>query len=439
MKNTKEPALSFEHLVEVLRDRFATLSDPRKRLPEDRYPLIDAVMAGLAMFHFQDPSFLQFQESLEKTERRSNLSTMFGVERVPKSTQMKTLLDGVSPPEIHQSFHDIFRELDKAKVLPRFRYLQGRYLVPIDGSDYFSSSARHCPSCLESKKSDGTIRYHHQILQAALVKPGVPNILPLASEEVRRQDGVTKQDCELNAAKRMIPALAMAHSHMDMVIIGDGLYSHVPFVQLLREHAFSFILVAKPDDHKALIEDLKGLREAGAVGRLEKRDSRGRRHVYEFCSGLILRSDGKETVNWFSYQLINESGKIGYENSWITDLPVNARTVEELGEAGRARWKIENEGFNTLKTQGYNIKHNFGHGEKHLSFVLFLLNILAFLIHEILDLRDKSFRAVREKIGSRKELWNVIRTIVRMFVFDSWSFLMTFFLDKKTRSAFGPT
>lgn len=437
--NNKEPALSFSHLVNLLRMRFEKLSDPRKRLSEDSYPLVDVAMSGLAMFHFQDPSILQFQEALEETERRSNLETLFHVAKVPKATQMRTLLDGVKPSEVEMGFTDIFRELDQAKVLPRMRFLQGRYLVAIDGSDYFSSAKCSCPGCLESKKADGTVRYHHQILQAVLVKPGLRTVFPMGSEEVCRQDGATKQDCELNAAKRLIPRMAANHPHMDIVIIADGLYSHVPFVLLLREQCLSFILVAKPTDHQSLFEDLRGLREAGAVGRLEKIDARGRRHVYEFCNGVVLRADGKETVNWFSYQLINENGKIGYENTWITDQTVTARNVEELVEAGRSRWKIENEGFNTLKNQGYNLEHNFGHGKEHLSFVLFLLNLLAFMIHQVLELRDKSFQKLSENVGSRKELWNLIRSMVRMFVFESWSFLMRFMLDKKARRSYGPT
>ena len=105
-------------------------------------------------------------------------------------------------------------------------------------------------------------------------------------------------------------------------------------------------------------------------------------------------------------------------------------------EAGRCRWKIENEGFNTLKNQGYHLEHNFGHGEKSLSYVLFLLNLLAFTIHQILEIRDKLLQKLYEKIGSRQELWGHIRTLVNLFVFESWRYLLTFMLDKRLREAF---
>ncbi|MBF0503037.1 MAG: hypothetical protein HQM09_23115 [Candidatus Riflebacteria bacterium] len=340
--NTKETALSFSSLVNLARERFNKLTDPRKRLKEEEsYPLGDAVMSGLAMFHFQDPSFLKFQKALEDSERKSNLTTLFGVSRVPKSKQMRTLIDGVSPTEVAEVFDDLQNRVSEAKLLSKFRFLGGRYLLLLDGSDYFSSDKCSCPGCLQAKSADGTVRFHHQILQLVLAKPGLKQVLPFAAEEICRQDGVTKEDCEINAAKRLIPRIVANHSHMDLVIVADGLYSHVPFVQLLLGLHLSFVLVAKPGDHQALFEDLKGLREAGVVGQIEREDSQGRRHIYEFCNDVGLRGDGVVKANWFSYQLINKDGKVGYTNTWITNFKVTAQSVEELVEAGRSRWKIE--------------------------------------------------------------------------------------------------
>ncbi len=434
MKNS-EPMLSFPSLVECARQRFAQVADPRKRVSDDLFPLVDVITSGLAMFHFQDPSLLQFQKALEDSQRMSNLTTMFHVSKVPKSTQMRTLLDEVLPEEILPVFDDVFHRADAGKVLHKFRFLGGRYLFLMDASEYFSSKKRSCPGCLQARQQDGTIRYHHNILQVALAKPGFRQVLPITAEEIRQEDGKDKQDCEINAATRLIPRLVRSHPHMDIVIVADGLYSHVPFVQLLRSHDLSFILVAKPSDHVALFEDLKGLREAGAVGRLERIDKKGRRHIYEFCPEVSLRSDAKVRANWFSYRLINASGEVGYENSWITDLRITAQNVEELVEAGRSRWKIENENFNTLKNQGYHIEHNFGHGKNHLSFVLFLLNLLAFTIHQILEIRDVLLQKLYAKIGSRKEMWMQIRTLVNLFVFKSWKSLLSFMLDRRLRQS----
>ena len=140
--NTKETALSFSSLVSLARERFKSLTDPRKRIVENSYPLEDAVMSALAMFHFQDPSFLKFQKALEDSERKSNLTTLFKVSSVPKSTQMRTLIDGVSPSEVAEVFDDFHRRVSETKLLSKFRFMDGRYLLLLDGSEYFSSNCR---------------------------------------------------------------------------------------------------------------------------------------------------------------------------------------------------------------------------------------------------------------------------------------------------------
>ena len=90
------------------------------------------------------------------------------------------------------------------------------------------------------------------------------------------------------------------------------------------------------------------------------------------------------------------------------------------GARRRARWKIENEGFNTLKNQGYHLKHNFGHGDRHLSEALFVLNLLAFFMHQIFELVDGLYQRVRTFFSSRRAFWDEARSAFRLFLFTSW-------------------
>src|SRR5260370_12782475 len=114
---------------------------------------------------------------------------------------------------------------------------------------------------------------------------------------------------------------------------------------------------------------------------------RGFTHTYRWLRAVPLR-DGADamTANWLMIEIRNAAGEVTYRNSFITDLPVERDTIVELAACGRARWKIENESFNTLKTKGYNLEHNFGHGKKHLSPVLSTLNLLPFAFHTVADL-----------------------------------------------------
>jgi hypothetical protein len=93
---------------------------------------------------------------------------------------------------------------------------------------------------------------------------------------------------------------------------------------------------------------------------------------------------------------------------------------------GRARWKIENENNNILKTKGYHLTHNFGHGNKHLSNLLLTLNLLAFLFHTALEMFDEAYRRIREDLPTRKTFFNDIRTLTRYMCFDIWEMMLAF-------------
>ena len=138
-------------------------------------------------------------------------------------------------------------------------------------------------------------------------------------------------------------------------------------------------------------------------------------------SEVPLRGDeGAMMVNWLMIEIIDPLGRVTHCNSFVTDMPVNRGTVVELAACGGARWKIENENFNTLKNQGYHLEHNFGHGSQNLSAVLTTLNLLAFACHTICALAMPLWRAATEAIGTRKRFFEHLRSITVFLVFPGW-------------------
>lgn len=381
------------------------------------------------MMLFQDPSLCNFQRRLQDVYQKSNLHSIFAVSDIPKDSQMRDLLDEVAPGDLEPAFTAFLSQLQRGKHLESYRVLGNRYLVPIDGSEYFSSDHIHCPGCLTQTKK-GRVRYHHNIVQAVIVHPDMKQVLPLAPEEVTNRDGTEKQDCEINAAKRLLMKLRKAHPKLPFIIGGDGLFSKQPFITACKEQEMSFILVAKPADHKVLFEYVEEITAMGEVHTLELVDIKKRRHLYRWINQIPINGSEKaDDVNFFDYQII-VGHKVTYQNSWVTDLPVNADNIVELVKAGRCRWKIENETFNTLKNQGYHIEHNFGHGKKHLSMVFFLLNLLAFYVHQILELTDRYYQRLRyEKFTSRKEFWNQLRCTFRILLFRNWEHMFEYLLN----------
>ena len=387
-------------------------------------------MSGFAMMFFQDPSILAFQQRLQDGIQKNNLTTIFSVSDIPKDTQMRSVLDTIAPWELSSIFSDFLHRLQRGKQLANYQFGDGCYLVSIDGSEYFSSEKIHCPHCLVTK-SKGNARYHHQILQSVIVHPDMRQVLPLAPEPISNRDGTKKQDCERNAAKRVVGNIRATYPKLKIIVTADGLYSNQPFIDELKTANMSFILVAKPTDHKVLFEWVNELIALGDGGSLELSDAKGRRHRYQWVNQVPLNgTKDADLVNFFQYQLVANTGKVTYKNSWVTDIDVDENNVVSLVKGGRARWKIENETFNTLKNQGYHIEHNFGHGQQNLSMIFFVLNLLAFYVHQILELTDRLYHKVRyTKFTSRKEYWNQLRCTIRILIFPRWESLLTFILD----------
>ena len=164
-----------------------------------------------------------------------------------------------------------------------------------------------------------------------------------------------------------------------------------------------------------------------------KDEKKGIRHVYKWMNEVPLHG-GKDAiqVHYFEYQMYVKNKKekevMSYQNSWVTDLEITRENIETLVKGGRCKWKIENECFNTLKNQGYCIDHSYGHGE-NLAFNFYLLTLIAFAFHQVFELTDQLYRACRQHFGSKRHLWEVIRSYLRTFIFDNWEYLLNFTLN----------
>ena len=415
--------LSFSALRKALAELFDQVDDTRQAGKVD-YSLHDCLMSALAMMFFQDPSVLSFQRRMQHSLQSCNLKTMFAVDTIPSDSALRQTLDAVPTQAIHPAFSMLLQRLQRGKQLVAYKLESGHHLIALDGSQYFSSKNINCPNCLTYRGAKGSVRYSHQILQAVMLNPHMRQVLPLAPEPVANTDGNTKQDCEINAAKRIVKKIRAAHPKLKLIITADGLYSKQPFVDVVKDARMSFILVAKPTDHKLLFEWVDELDGLGQSGHLRFSDDKGRRHVYRWVNQVPLNgSRDADQVNVFEYWL-QANQKVTYHNSWVTDIKVGKNNIVELVQAGRARWKIENETFNTLKNQGYHIEHNFGHGQRYLSNNFFILNLLAFYIHQILELCDRGYQYCRSKFSSRKEYWNNLRVGIRFMLFRDFDHLL---------------
>jgi hypothetical protein len=401
--------LHFDALVQLVRKRFEKLPEQR-RCPT--FSLADTLLAGLAMFSLKDPSLLAFQ----RRARDPNLRAVFGLKGIPSDTQMREVLDEVTPDQVRPVFKDIFRELQRGKVLEDYVFLEGCYLVSLDGVEYFTSNKVHCDHCMTRHHRDGTVSYYHQMLGAAIIHPDFPEVIPLAPEPIQRQDGHNKNDCERNSARRWVRRFRCDHPHLPVIVVEDALSSNAPHIRDLRAEGCHFILGVKPGDHAHLFKEFSRQLETGAAEEVGVTDPDGTYNLYQFANGLSLNeSNQEERVNLVLHVQVSADDKEGYGGSWVTDFGVHAGNVRQVARGGRCRWRIENEVFNTLKNQGYHFEHNYGHGYKHLGVVFALLMMQAFLIDQVQQRCNKLFRQAREKVGATCALWEAVRHLFYSF------------------------
>lgn len=427
-------SLSADALHAMLRVAFEAIPDPR---PKPTIPLADALLSAFAMFSLKDPSLLAFDA--RRPER--NLQQLYGIGRVPCDTQMREILDPVDPEHLRPAFQDVFRQVQRGKGLEQLVFHEGAYLLALDGTGYFSSSTIHCGSCLEKvNRKTGEVTYLHQMLGAAIVHPDFREVIPLAPEAIVKQDGTTKNDCERNAAKRLLRKIRREHPHLKFIVIEDGLASNAPHIRELMALDMHFLLGAKPGDHAFLLDQLIAAADADQVTLLTEKTVGGESHEIRFAHHLPLNESNQDVrVNVLEYRELGSDGEPRREFSWVTDLTITRRTARHLVRGGRARWKIENETFNTLKNQGYQFEHNFGHGQQNLSVVFAMLMMLAFLVDQVQQLCCPLFRAVWDKFGSKRALWENLRSHFQHFVFVSMRHLYEVMLHDLAKGVPAPT
>lgn len=425
---TIKTCLSKDAQLAALRRGFQQIPDSRRN--GGKIPLADVLMSGYAVFDLKDPSLLAFDD--RRLEDADNLKRIYGIGRVACDTQLRTVLDPVDPQLIRPNFKAVIAQLQRGNALQRLVYYNGYYLLSQDGTGSFGSENLSSASCLVKNKSNGRTLYYQQVLGAALVHPDSKVVIPLAPEMIIPQDGATKNDCERNAAKRFLPRFRAEFPRLPVIVVEDGISSNAPHIRDLQQYDMRFILGAKPGDHPLLFENLDRAIKNGTCVTFAQSDPKNPEIMHSYCflnDTPLNQANSDLKVNLLVYEELNtKTGKI-QRFSWVTDLPITEENAYILMRGGRSRWKIENETFNTLKNQGYNLEHNYGLGKEHLSENFVTLMMLAFLVDQAQQLCSPLFQAALEKAGSKRKLWDQQRILFSAYRLDSMATLYTMMIN----------
>jgi len=430
----------FDFLIETFTSNIDNIKDTRRQREDIKYSFKDILLSAFSIFYFQSKSWLSFQRKMDTNKGSSNAKTMFGITDIPSDNHIRNILDKIKPDMFKSVYNAVIHKLEEFGILKKFNFMDSYLLVALDGTHYHSSKKISCKCCQTRTNSEtGEIHYFHSAITPTIVHPDSNKVLPLMQEYISNSDGEDKQDCEVNASKRWLDGFTPP-SKEKVIILGDDLYSREPMIKKVLEKQHSYIFVAKPTSHKYLYEQITMIKNLGTIDtkQISKMvNSKKQTFTYNYINNLSIKNPNGDTqnppieVNWCEVTVTNAIGKKLYHNSFITDIDINTNNVEEISLAGRTRWKIENENNNILKTKGYNIEHNFGHGNENLSQTLCTLNILAFLFHTVQELEDDLYIELRDEMGTREEFFTAINILTTMFNFKSFDKLLEFTLHSR--------
>jgi hypothetical protein len=431
--------LTFDELMTILSAEFEQIPDHRVG-NATKYVLADVLKSAFAMFSLKCPSLLDFKN--QTLPEQSNLRSIYQVAgAIPCDNQMRGMLDPLDPEPLRALLRTVFLRLRHAGLLREYQYWHDFVIVSVDGVEHFSSPNVHCDHCTTRTHRNGVVSYHHAglaavlvhpaqwqwdagglvagALAAVLVHPAQAEVFPLDFEPILKPDGAKKNDCERNAAKRLCASLHERYHDLQFLLVEDALYANAPHLRQILGYGWKFVLNVKPDSHQCLFQQFAGRERRGQVKERRETDAKGVQHHYRWTTHLCLNEGATDLhVNFLWYEQTDQHGKVTTW-TWITNLPLTVATGEKVMRAGRSRWKIENETFNTLKNQGYHFEHNYGHGTQHLATVLALLMLLAFLVDQIQQRCSQVFRQVWRGLGTKAKVWELRRSLFRVLKFPS--------------------
>jgi hypothetical protein len=430
-KKSKKPAeahklLGFDALRRIIGKEFKKIADPRPG--NNQISLHDALMSAFAMFSLKDPSLLAFDDRRKK--KPQNIRAVFGVQNIPTDSGMRNIDDKVPTEHLRPVFKSILEQTRQSGLLDRMQFIDGHYLLDIDGVEFFRSKKLNANFCLTSTRA-GETSYHLKMLGTVIVHPDFKEVIPLFPENILRQDGATKNDCEQNAAKRFYEKLRQDYPELPFVVNGDALYADGPHLLELQKYNLRYIIVAKPTDLPFLFKQLNRAIKQGRATELFLEDAQNPKviHAFRYTEQLPLNQAHQQIrVNLLEYWEVTE-GQDPRTFSWITDLEIRQDNALLLMRGGRARWKVENETFNSLKNQGYHLEHNYGLGKQHLASNFAVLMMLAFLVDQIQQMASPLFQAAWKELGCKCRLWEKLRNFFDTFQFSSMEMLLRALLE----------
>jgi hypothetical protein len=429
---------TLHHFFVGWRELFKGVRDGRN--PElIKYPLEGVLSTGVLMYLFRLGARRQINYQLRgNMPSQAKFEAWFEVEDIPHGDTLNYAYQRIAPAEVQDVVCRMVTTLIRKKVLYRWR-LYGNFLVAIDGTGVLTFQERHCKYCLTRKLNSGKTRYYHPVLEAKLVTangfafsltPALVTAGASVTEFIENSDPqADKQDCELKAFYRLSKRLKARFPHLLVCLLLDGLFAGGPTFQLCQDYDWRYMIVLQdadlpqvhrsyelvrsqtPENHKQF--RLGGQQEITQeyhwARQINYLDSQDRRHDLN----VLVCKESKPT----------RQGDLSTTTfKWLTNFIPTTHNVDTLAnQAGRLRWKIENEGFNIQKNGGFLLEHPYSQNDTARKIFYYLLQI-AHLLFQLLEKGSLFRQAFPQGVGSLRNIafrllegWRNLRLSPRAF------------------------
>lgn len=335
------------------------------------------------------------------------------LEEIPHYTTINNFLRILETEELEKTRKYMINQLIKRRRFEQHKFYK-KWLIAFDGTGLYYYKSRHCKHCLtatHTNKETGekTVRYYHKVLEAKLVAGEF--VFSIGTEFIENEkEDISKQDCEINAFKRLASKIKKDYKRLPICVLADSLYAKSTIREICKANNWEYLINLKKGSAKTLW---------GEYNEIFKIETSEKKRRTKETKTIV---NGKEIKRY--YKWVNE---IPYEDEkinileikeiidekettfvFISSRKVNYRTVDKIVETGRKRWKIENEGFNVQKNCGYNLEHEYSKNPNAMKNHYILLQ----LAHMIRQLYDKGIKTVKQlKTSIKKESYKLLTSL----------------------------
>ena len=364
------------------------------RKTKSTYAIAELLTSCLAMFLFKAESRNGFNNLREDLRFEKNYQQLFKM-KLPHADTVDQVMRLLKTEQLERLKQKMVKVLIRRKIFQKQRYRGKWYCVAIDATGVTSYKEPHCEQCLHKTSKKGKTSWFHNVLEARLVTPNGFSI-SLLSEWIENPENnnYDKQDCERKAFTRLAARLKQDFPQLPILILADGLYPYEGFFTLCRNNNWHYIVTFKEGNLPTIWKKTRELQNDQAENQHQELIIRPDKNTEERHYRWVTDMDYHgHTLNWLECKeaisrknVKNEPVETQCTFTHITDLPIHTNNIVLTSRTGRLRWKIENEGFNTLKNGGYKMEHKYSRVSYQASKNYHQLMQIAHLINQLMVL-----------------------------------------------------